>query len=299
MSEYLNSCEELINLMFNYHKKFFSCKNIIILNKKGNDNIFTKFLKSNLIFNNYIEIEYTCIKDLILVLDEALKSYKSVLFIFNLYPVLEYSDDLFILLKEIELNHKIIYTNFYNEINAHNKRYNLLLLEICKNSYFVNESYIEQVVYDLKKYDEFLLHTSKEACLKIKNIYRRYVSFDFDDINVLQLPFGEVYIPLNPLDISGNIYINNHHFNVLNGKIKGAYTREVTICELGVGVNEFIPKISKLPYYEKKYGTIHLGFGDNVILNGENDETYHFDYVIENFKLYGVVNGKKELICAN
>lgn len=104
---------------------------------------------------------------------------------------------------------------------------------------------------------------------------------------VTQIPGGEIYTPLDYGCVNGKasyfkedgtieVLSFSNNFCEINGIQR-------IVCELGIGTNPDLPNLSSLDCYEKKLGTIHLGFGDNTTLEGDIRADYHFDLVFPIF----------------
>ncbi|MBU7046175.1 MAG: hypothetical protein HXS54_07020 [Theionarchaea archaeon] len=52
------------------------------------------------------------------------------------------------------------------------------------------------------------------------------------------------------------------------------------LCELGIGTNRFARETKNVVEFEKKLGTIHMGFGRNIQLGGEIDAPMHLDMIV-------------------
>ena len=52
------------------------------------------------------------------------------------------------------------------------------------------------------------------------------------------------------------------------------------VCEMGIGTNRFARETKNIVEFEKKLGTIHIGFGRNLQLGGNIDAPMHLDMVM-------------------
>ena len=52
------------------------------------------------------------------------------------------------------------------------------------------------------------------------------------------------------------------------------------LCEMGIGTNRFAKETRNTVEFEKKLGTIHIGFGKNTQLGGEIDAPMHLDMIM-------------------
>lgn len=64
--------------------------------------------------------------------------------------------------------------------------------------------------------------------------------------------------------------------NMLKGKDENAWK----IAELGIGTNEVIKLMGNALVDEKVFGTVHIGFGNNKFMGGEQDSSIHYDCII-------------------
>jgi leucyl aminopeptidase (aminopeptidase T) len=71
------------------------------------------------------------------------------------------------------------------------------------------------------------------------------------------------------------------------------------IAELGFGTNKNAIILDNILEAEKIYGTVHIAFGDNVGFGGKISAPYHEDFLILYPEVYGIKNGKEELILKN
>lgn len=75
-----------------------------------------------------------------------------------------------------------------------------------------------------------------------------------------------------------------------DGKLKGFLTRFqntiYSIAEFGVGTNRLISIMNNALCDEKVFSTVHLGFGNNLFMGGQQDCNMHFDMVIRKPTVY-------------
>lgn len=178
----------------------------------------------------------------------------------------------------------------YNKISL---LYDKLLLKIisCDDEKITKNN--DRIYDDLNKANDVILKnkdgvhiTFKSSGIILKENYQLTKSQ-----RVVQIPAGEVFLVPEEGSVNGiiSIDLNNkkYKFKVLNDfvylnidemNINGNFP----ICEIGFGTNPFVPDIDILPFKEKRYGTFHLGFGNNVNFGGNYCLDYHFDIVFDN-----------------
>ncbi|WP_214484550.1 aminopeptidase [Bacillus sp. SM2101] len=127
---------------------------------------------------------------------------------------------------------------------------------------------------------------------KGKRIFVENCKFSENE-SLFQIPGGEVFFAPKPFTAEGiiiqecgskkaEITINNGFASFNYGKYKN---KKVPFAEFGIGTNQGVRKLKFLSSYEKCLGTCHIGFGNNINMDGIFEEPYHFDIVIDNFQL--------------
>jgi len=86
--------------------------------------------------------------------------------------------------------------------------------------------------------------------------------------------------------------------NELRSKLN-AHENNKNIAELGFGTNKNAIILDNILEAEKIYGTVHIAFGDNVGFGGKVSASYHEDFLVLYPEVYGIKDGKKELILKN
>lgn len=118
--------------------------------------------------------------------------------------------------------------------------------------------------------------------------------------NMVQLPGGEVYVP--PITKTGNGRIvslrggTEHHVLFEDGVAKMMLAKKKSrfssvshhlvngsesFCEFGIGTNWHAKPLPLGPIYEKAFGTVHIGIGDNSFFGGPIKSNVHGDFIIE------------------
>lgn len=181
-----------------------------------------------------------------------------------------------------EKTEKLLFTLFNKIIAADNEKMKI------NNSYYFKR---------LKSKGSYVIEDSNGSYISFE-VDKVIMENDFLDINnkVIQIPAGEVFVVPKKNSVHGTLrlqkkdgicYINiNNDFANLSYIEKGLY---LPVCEVGFGTNPAIPNISNLPYIEKKYGTYHLGFGNNMNFGGEYIYPIHFD-LVSNSKEFNLRN---------
>jgi leucyl aminopeptidase (aminopeptidase T) len=86
--------------------------------------------------------------------------------------------------------------------------------------------------------------------------------------------------------------------NELRSKLT-AHENNKNIAELGFGTNKNAIILDNILEAEKIYGTVHIAFGDNAGFGGKVSAPYHEDFLVLYPEVYGIKDGKKELILKN
>lgn len=86
--------------------------------------------------------------------------------------------------------------------------------------------------------------------------------------------------------------------NELRSKLN-AHENNKNIAELGFGTNKNAIILDNILEAEKIYGTVHIAFGDNAGFGGKVSAPYHEDFLVLYPEVYGIKDGKKELILKN
>ena len=78
-----------------------------------------------------------------------------------------------------------------------------------------------------------------------------------------------------------------------------AHENNKNVAELGFGTNKNAIILDNILEAEKIYGTVHIAFGDNAGFGGKVSAPYHEDFLVLYPEVYGIKDGKKELILKN
>ncbi len=113
-----------------------------------------------------------------------------------------------------------------------------------------------------------------------------------------ELPGGEIFSTVE--DAEGTLIIDsdkNAIITIKNGKIasiKGDEELEKylsaengkLVAEFGIGTNAFVNFTGEVLEEEKKLGTVHIAFGNNILFGGNISSPIHYDFVIKHPDLY-------------
>lgn len=207
--------------------------------------------------------------------------------IFNWFMSLEmkgmYIINISVGLETVDIDEKIensLVTLLGKVIAADNKK-----MEIYNFNYF-----------DTLKYkNRYVIDDSNGSCISF-DVEKILVENDFLDINnkVIQIPAGEVFVVPQKGSVNGTLHIQEkkgmRYITIKNDFADLSYIEEelyLPVCEVGFGTNPQVPNIRNLPYTEKKYGTFHLGFGNNSNFGGGYIYSIHFD-IVSNSKEFNI-----------
>ena len=142
---------------------------------------------------------------------------------------------------------------------------------------------------------EFCIKDSNGMNLNLKKYGNSVLCEDYlTKINIIQIPSGEVFFPVDFLNCNGLINVNSNNNPILLEVDKGEVdfnkiSKKIgrcVICEFGLGTNPKMPMIKMIPTCEKAWRSCHIGFGNNISFGGNLNLQYHFDLVISNFELF-------------
>lgn len=188
---------------------------------------------------------------------------------------------------------KIIYWNIHEKILNNSKLFNAYVHKMILIDYEKIRQLNNNLESILSLTNEYVLETENSQLYMSLNSKMIKEDCNFETSNVFQLPGGEVFYPLMDKTVNGqvtytefkNSVILEIKNNVIVNSNKPSMVNKI-LCEFGLGTNPFIPHTNLLDCFEKKYGTCHLGFGNNIPFGGDICRDYHFDIVIDNFKLF-------------
>ncbi|MDA1360911.1 hypothetical protein O1R50_14870 [Glycomyces luteolus] len=108
------------------------------------------------------------------------------------------------------------------------------------------------------------------------------------DLPILQLPLGEVWIACRPESVRGDLEVQDgpgvngpRRFTVEEGRLReprsGRFADLRPVVEIGFGVNPDARWLPMTSLGEKAAGSMHVGFGDNVLIGGDVADDRHYD----------------------
>lgn len=267
-------------------------KNVIIFYDENHeiliDKLFTN-LKSNSIFLNTHNISFEFFKNYL----NKISDDSMIVLLLPLFKNLNINNhEFYKILMTLEITGKYLINISAGIDNVWDKtvlqNYNKLLAKLIDYSSIKEISNIS---------NDYLLRLRENKLYKLEDKNGTELFFEVDKIHienfpltaenrVIQIPHGEVFIVPKMNSINGKVIlkkkydtlvfnIKNDYTNIEMSSIKGKFP----VCEIGFGTNSCIPMIYNLPYFEKKLGTYHLGFGGNESFGGKYSFDYHFDIV--------------------
>lgn len=138
--------------------------------------------------------------------------------------------------------------------------------------------------------DSIEVHFGDDRVLRVRRPWNLRTDFGSAqaDLPILQLPLGEVWIACRPEAVRGDIDVQDgpgadgpRRFTVEEGRLReprtGRFADLRPVVEIGFGVNPDARWLPLTSLGEKAAGSMHVGFGDNLLIGGEVADDRHYD----------------------